>query len=249
MPFTFSHAAIIAPFLVLPKRWYSVTALVVGSMGPDIEYYLRMRIKSDYSHTLAGIFWFDLPVCIVVAFLFHNLIRNSLIDNFPLFLKARFIRYKSFNWNTYFIKYWKVILPSFLTGIVSHILQDSFTHPGLYFTEHIAFLSQYVSIGKISIPVMKLVQHISSVGGILILLWLILRLPKEKGIHSTISYTYWVVVAGSTLLITGLRISTGLDYHKTGHLTVTLITAFFLSLIIAGYSHKKRFITSPGKKI
>ena len=57
MPFTFSHPALILPLKYFPNKWFSLTGLVIGSLTPDFEYFLRMRIKSVYSHTLEGIFW------------------------------------------------------------------------------------------------------------------------------------------------------------------------------------------------
>jgi hypothetical protein len=54
MPFTFSHPAIILPLKYFKKKWFSLTGLVIGSMTPDFEYFVRMRIQSNYSHTIEG---------------------------------------------------------------------------------------------------------------------------------------------------------------------------------------------------
>jgi hypothetical protein len=103
MPFTFSHAAIVLPLRLLPKKWFSLTALVIGSLTPDFEYFIRMKVQSNFSHTILGVFWFDLPFGILLAFLFHNIVRNSLFENLPLPLRSRFIAFNKFNWNRYFI--------------------------------------------------------------------------------------------------------------------------------------------------
>lgn len=81
MPFTFAHPAIILPLPFLNKRWFSLTGLIIGSMIPDFEYFIRMRIQSIYSHTLAGIFWFDLPLALLISFIFHNKVKNLLFQN------------------------------------------------------------------------------------------------------------------------------------------------------------------------
>ena len=47
MPFTFSHPAIVLPF---SKKWFSLTALVTGSIIPDFEYFFKMKGHSDYGH-------------------------------------------------------------------------------------------------------------------------------------------------------------------------------------------------------
>ena len=103
MPFTFSHPAIVLPLKFLPKRWFSLTALVIGSLTPDFEYFIRMKVQSDFSHTFLGIFWFYLPLGILLAFIFHNTVRNSLFDNIPMSLKSRLNRFNEFNWNRYFM--------------------------------------------------------------------------------------------------------------------------------------------------
>ncbi len=120
MPFTFSHPAIILPLKKLPRKYISMTGLIVGSIAPDFEYFLRM--KSKYSHTISGILWYDLPMGILLAFIFHNLIKEALINNMPLFFQSRFLNLRDFNWNSYFKKNWYVVVVSIIIGICSHIL-------------------------------------------------------------------------------------------------------------------------------
>lgn len=83
MPFTFSHAAAVLPFLNNKKM--SATALVVGSMSPDFEYFFRMKMQSELSHTFQGIYLVDFPLSFVVILAFHSVIKKPLIDNSPPF--------------------------------------------------------------------------------------------------------------------------------------------------------------------
>lgn len=85
MPFTFSHPAILLPFLKNKKL--SATALIVGSTSPDLEYFFRMRMQSEISHTFSGIFLIDFPLGFIVMFVFHEIIKKPLIENAPLFSK------------------------------------------------------------------------------------------------------------------------------------------------------------------
>jgi hypothetical protein len=89
MPFTFSHPALILRLTRLPKRWVSATGLVLGSIIPDLEKFLKMNDGNTFSHTFPGMFWFDLPLAILLSFVFHRAVRDSLIDNLPAFLQAR----------------------------------------------------------------------------------------------------------------------------------------------------------------
>ena len=141
MPFTLSHPAAILPLTYLPTRWFSLTGLVIGSLTPDFEYFLRMRLKSLYGHTVAGLFWFDLPLGLALAFIFHNQVRNSLFDNLPPFLGSRFQAFRQFDWNGYFIKNIGIVVVSILVGAASHLLWDSFTHDRGYFVRTIQELA------------------------------------------------------------------------------------------------------------
>ena len=140
MPFTFSHPAIVLPVTYLPKKWYSLSGLIVGSMTPDFEYFIRMKDYSKYSHTWKGLFWFDVPLGLILIFIFHNVVRDILIEYLPFSLNIRFSSFSKFNWNKYFQRNIIVVLISLIVGIASHIFWDSFTHSGGYFFETIPFL-------------------------------------------------------------------------------------------------------------
>src|SRR5687768_8866206 len=142
MSFTFSHPALILPLTFLPKRWYSLTGLIAGSITPDFEYFIRMRMKSEYSHTIPGLFWFDLPLGILLAFIFHLMVRNSLFENLPVIIKSRVFKFRQFNWVKYFIRNWPVVILSVLIGAGSHIFWDSFTHTGGYFVKEVPVFSK-----------------------------------------------------------------------------------------------------------
>ena len=179
MPFTFSHPAIILPLTFLPKKWFSLTGLVIGSLTPDFEYFLRMRIKSNYSHTIDGLFWFDIPLGLLLAFVFHNIVRDSLFDNLPLGLKSKFLSFRKFDWNSHFKKNWLVVIISIFIGAVSHIFWDSFTHDHGYFVQTIPNLANTVNIFTLKIPILKILQHSSTlVGGLVIFFAIYISITK-----------------------------------------------------------------------
>ena len=96
MPFTFSHPAIVLPFNYLPKSWISLTGLVAGSIAPDFEYFLRLEVKSLHSHTLVGLFSFNLPMALLLCFVFHQVVKKTLFKYLPVWFKKRFYRYDNF---------------------------------------------------------------------------------------------------------------------------------------------------------
>ncbi|TXE06475.1 DUF4184 family protein [Gelidibacter salicanalis] len=232
MPFTFSHPAIVLPLTFLPRQWFSLTGLVIGSLTPDFEYFLRMRIKSNYSHTIDGLFWFDLPLGMLLAFLFHNNVRDRLFDNLPTFLKSRFLTFKQFDWNRHFKRNSLIVTISILIGAASHIFWDSFSHDHGYFVQTIPALQNSVYFLGRQIPILKILQHSSTLLGGLVIAFAIYKLPTYKTENENINLKYWAILVGLTLTIISVRLLSGLDFKQYGNVIVTAISAGLISLTI-----------------
>lgn len=211
-----------------------MTGLIIGSLSPDFEYFLRTRVYSTFSHTWLGLFWFDLPLAIVLAFIFHLVVRDKLIDNLPAFLWKRFIVFKKFKWFDYFKNNFLFVIISASFGIATHILWDSFTHEQGQFVQRIDFLKHTFSIAGYSIPLYKLLQHLSTIAGAVIIFFAVSQLPKDEKIRSqkTIFY-FWLFVIIISLLFLSIRLFTGLDYKQYGDVIVTIISGGLLGLLVA----------------
>jgi len=238
MPFTFSHPAIVLPLTYLPNRWFSLTGLIIGSLTPDFEYFLRMRIKSNYSHTIDGLFWFDLPLGLLLAFVFHNIVRDSLLKNLPVILKSRFSEARQFNWNRHFKDNWLVVMISILIGTASHILWDSFTHDNGYFVQIIPVLQSSIDLFGVQIPFLKISQHSSTLIGALAIFFAIYKLPSKKVEEHDVSIKYWIVFASLTLMIIVIRLLSGLELKQYGDVIVTTTSACLLSLFLTSLISK-----------
>lgn len=232
MPFTFTHPAIILPFTYLNRKWFSLTGLVIGSLTPDFEYFLRMKVKSNYSHTLWGMLWFDLPLGLILAFIFHNLVRDNLFKNSPTLFKSRLSKFRQFDWNYFFKKNWLIVLISLLIGITSHLFWDSFTHSSGYFVVKNSLLRYNINLLGNEIPVYKILQHGSSLIGGLIIAIAFNKLPVDKNITNKIKLNYWMSIAVLTFLIISIRIISGLKINQYGNIIVTAISAVIVSLIL-----------------
>lgn len=232
MPFTFAHPAIVLPLTYLTKRYLSLTGLVIGSMTPDFEYFIRMTIKSNYSHSINGLFWFDLPLGLLITFIFHNLVRNKLFDNLPQFLKSRLFVFKQFEWNKHFKSYWMVVICSILIGAASHLLWDSFTHEHGYFVQIIPALQSFITLFGAKIPVLKILQHASTLIGAITIGLAIYKLPSNNVEKESTNLKYWLAVIGLSLIIIAARFLTGLQFKEYGNVIVTAISAGLISLIV-----------------
>lgn len=232
MPFTFSHPALVLPLAYLPRKWFSLTGLVIGSMSPDVEYFVRMRLQSHYSHTLVGLFCFDVPVGVVLAYIFHHIIRDGLVDHMPGWLKGRFARFKGFDWNGYFKKHWATVIVSLGLGTASHLLWDSFTHGTGYFVNQFPELAHRIGVLGVNLPGYRWVQHVSSVAGMLGVVYAIWKMPVESGVRGDVSLTYWGTFFVLVLSIVFIRGFGDIDYRVVGHFMVTGISASFLALAL-----------------
>ena len=241
MPFTFAHPAIVLPFGYLPQRWVSMTGLIIGSLAPDFEYFLRMKVQSNYSHTFAGIFWFDLPLAVLLAFVFHGIVRNPLIENAPKFLYQRFSPFQNFSWPQYFKTNILIVILSCLIGALTHILWDSFTHESGFVISNIPFLkSSLLIIGK-EIPVYKLLQHSSTSLGFLIISYTLWNLPKAIVLQRSKEKPFWIIVLLIALLVMLLKFFTGLHISAYGNIIVTCISAVFIGLLASSVFCKLSF--------
>ena len=231
MPFTFSHPAIILP-LSKYQKYFSLSALIVGSISPDVEYFIRMNVKAEYGHSIPGVFYFDLPLSVLILFIFHNLIKNQLIDNLPAFFRKRFISFTAFQWSNYFITYWPRVCLSIIIGAFSHIFWDNFTHRSGYFVKKLSLLNKDIHILMTELPVYNFLQHLSTIVGGGIILWFVYKMPfsfAEKR-ESPKVYYYWGLISLFTILIMLVKYRNGIDIKYYGNIIVSLISAFSLGL-------------------
>ena len=235
MPFTFSHPAIVLPATLLPKRFYSLTGLIIGSTAPDFEYFIRMKGLSTYSHRISGILWFDLPLGLLLAFVFHGIIRDTLVSNLPKIFGARLARFCNFSWTDYFKKHWLIVIVSLMVGAASHIIWDGFTHDNGFFVRHSAELQQQIWLVDYSYPLSEILQHLSSVvGGVFILLF-ILQLPKDEQYKSSFNLNYWITTIFISLIIIAYRVFVGLDYREFHETIVTVISCGLMAITVTSW--------------
>lgn len=230
MPFTFAHPAIVLP-LAKYQKWFSLTGLTIGSMSPDFEYFLRMEITSHYSHRVIGVFLFDLPVSLLVTLIFHHIIRNPMIENLPTCLYQRFNVYRILNWTQYAVNHGFILIVSILIGIISHLIWDAFTHQSGIFVMRFPYLQQTVMWDS---PIYKLLQHGSTLLGMIFIGLFIFYQPKISTEKPSVSLRYWVSVLGITLLIFTIRALLSSSFN-IGHMVVTGIMACFISLVLVSW--------------
>ncbi|MGG3882840.1 DUF4184 family protein [Brevibacillus panacihumi] len=210
MPFTFAHPAIVLPFY--KNRWFSFSALVFGSMSPDFEYFLRMQPYSVYSHTIAGLFFFNLPLVFVISFLFHQVVKWPMLTCLPEWCRKGLLPIAMTAWRPTSWRSIVIFVYSALLGSLSHIVWDSFTHQGAYAVDRLAFLQETLYVAGREVPVFKFFQHGSTLLGLVVIAIHLIRLcfmnrslsfqrvctPLEK-------WFYWICVGVIGVVFAGIH--------------------------------------------
>jgi hypothetical protein len=166
MPFTVSHVAAALPFRKLKPVW---SALVIGTMAPDFEYFLRLTDEDRTGHHFPALVIFTFPLALLVFWLFEFYVRAPILELFPLGLQRRLQNaVKSRR-----ITGWKSLAATvawIVLGMATHLVWDWFTHPHTWIWEHWSWMRQKVAVPFHPPVVMnKLVQLASSLLGLAIL--------------------------------------------------------------------------------
>ena len=235
MPFTPAHPAIVLP--LINRKIFSATGLIVGSISPDFEYFFKAKVSGIYGHTVPGIFYFDLPVCLLIAFGFHLLIKESFIDNLPAFLQRRFNSCRTFDFKNYFKLNYRAFTLSSLVGAGSHLLWDSFTHNGTYFVQNFSFYQgSYILFQGAKYPLWYALQHVSTFTGLIIVVMYIFFMPINPSCVVTVpKLSYWIPLILLSIIFFVFRFTLFQARFDLGNAVVTSISAILLSICLVSF--------------
>jgi hypothetical protein len=160
MPFTPSHAVAILPFARTPLP---AAALVIGSMAPDLQYFVPLSLTRQASHSWPGIITIDLPIGIVALLLWVYLLRGPVLDYSPPWLRERMrpiapVRNR--------LVHAALVLVAIEIGVLTHLLLDLPTHGGWLADQ---WTWMYGSIGPVTI--LRLLHAGASLVGAAIIAW------------------------------------------------------------------------------
>jgi hypothetical protein len=199
MPFTLAHPAAVLPFRRFGARHTSLSALVLGSMMPDLGYFFALRVPAALTHSVAGIFLFCLPAGLLAYILFHAILRQPMIALAPDAVAGRLDMAQP--WFPRTAGSLIVIVLSIVLGAATHLGWDAFTHAHTAVTRHIELLRALVGpAGGPQVRVYKVLQYFSGVLGLAILAasvakWMRLTAPARSEPYLSRRYRL-AVIAG-----------------------------------------------------
>ncbi len=249
MPFTLSHPALILPLNLLPKKWVSLTGLIIGSIAPDLQSYFTTGAEKAHSHTWAGILWFCIPVGLLLSFIYHLVVREMLITHLPKFLQIKFIRYKDVQWVSLFRKTWPVIILSIIVGAASHLFWDSFSHFDGYFIRNNPSWQGNMNVFGRSTEIPFVIQYVNTVVGMLVIIYAILQVPRCRNVRiRVVIMKYWLIIGVITLILTFFRLES-LQGTKLDDMLTSIMSAFALALITTSILFRNGTIRDAWKSI
>lgn len=126
MPFMLVHPAAALPFYRRLGRYGVLSALIIGSLTPDMHYFLPLAVSRSAAHSVSGLIWFCWPVGIALYLLFHLLLKQPLALLLPRVIATRVAPW--LHPGRLPDASWSAVSMSLLVGAVTHIAWDAFTH-------------------------------------------------------------------------------------------------------------------------
>lgn len=200
MPYPIAHPAAVLPLVGPMGRFAVPSALVIGSIVPDLWYFVPLASR-DASHSVAGLFFFCLPAGLVAYLTYHVLLKQPLVALMPG-------RLAPFGAQRLPPHRWRAVLLCLLVGAATHVAWDSFTHEEGWMVQAFSALQvQLFAIGAYPLHVFQLLQHASTLAGTAFVIWwawrAYKRLPAVTGSEVFSRATRFWIIAGLAAVAAG----------------------------------------------
>lgn len=245
MPFTLAHPAAVMPLRRI--RYLPTIALVIGSLLPDLPYYLPSRVHTQAwldLHSLSGsaVIGIPLGMLILAAVVF---LRRELTALMPE--RAKWVAMREAETLVNRPVNWLLAVPALLIGSWTHILWDGFTHGGTWITRRVDALNAPVNLFDLYTgPLSHALQYVSSIVGLLIIAcWYRLAVgaapphldvarnrPHRRRVLSGV--TVAALVIGTLHALRGVQVTEARVYFVIYLLLTRTVAWFMLLYILAG---------------
>lgn len=208
MPFTGSHPAAVLPFM---RLGLPASALVIGSLAPDLPYYLPTPFTAVATHTPAAVLGANLLLGLAAFLLWHLLLVPPLIWVAPAGLQRRIpdrLRGGLTSRLATGGDLGRVCLAQII-GASTHLAWDAFTHAEMWGPRNLPWLNT----GILALPLYRWLQFASSLVGLAIIGWAATRwwrnAPSDgpaAPVHPGLRWGFAVVMVGWAGLATAREV-------------------------------------------
>ncbi|WP_293350691.1 MULTISPECIES: DUF4184 family protein [unclassified Microcoleus] len=210
MPFTIAHPIAAAPIWLLSKRKLDLLAIAIGTMIPDLQYFIALKPVRSIGHSFQGVFVEGIPCSLVLLLVFHLVFKHPLVALAPSQVADRLPPIKRFSF--FPLSRFLIIIASIAIGGISHIVWDDFTHSTGWFVVNFPLLQSKI----VSLPLYKLLQYGSGIFGlcglsIWFLVWLLNTQPRQR--QETLPISWKLLATGCILLTSGIFAAIAIKLH------------------------------------
>ena len=256
MPFTFAHPIFAWPLKRLSPNRLSTTGLVLGSMAPDFEYFLRLEPYRGIGHTLPGLFVQAIPLSVLFAFAFHGLIKKPLALHLPsvLRLDARACSLIG-EWRLRSVRDWFYFFVSIAIGFLTHVAVDGVTHARGFFASRLPVL-RLTAVGHM--PLYQFLQYGLSVLGLAVIagffLWRLARCKPDPLGPARVSaghkVRFWLITFAVAAVVVAVKLHAIGSANHLGTVVVAPISGFILGVTLASAAARRWMAGggTPGKR-
>ncbi|MFC4101413.1 DUF4184 family protein [Paenibacillus xanthanilyticus] len=246
MPFTFAHPAFALPIKRTAPRYLSTTGLVLGSMAPDFEYFANLEPHATIGHSVWGLLLHALPLSVLLAALFHLVVKKQLALHLPSVFALDRRAYRLLGpWKLNTLRAWIVFLCSVIIGFLTHVVLDAFTHQSGYTVLRWPLLQQPALFG---LPLYKCLQHGLSLTGLLFLAFLTaaaLRRAKTDQVSLPVVSSrrkarFWLMAVLVAAIVAAVKLIVSDSGNTLGILVVSPLSGFCLGLVVSSIVFGRR---------
>lgn len=248
MPFTGSHPAAVIPLF---RTGLVPSALVIGSMIPDLPYFLPVPVSSVVTHSAVGVASADLALGLLVFALWVTWVAPVLVALSPTSLRDRLAPELPVTVGHHLRSLAAIaaVVASLSVGAGTHVIWDEFTHPDRWGTQHFAWLATTHG----ALPGYRWAQYASGLVGAAVIATTSLqwwrntppttrcqRIPAQSR-RATVRAFALVIGCGLAGAAAGLANGLGGDYRRLGFLAITWALGAGLAGLLAVVA-----VTYPG---
>jgi len=165
MPYSLSHAIVALPIRVVARNKIPLAAVIVGSVSPDIPYFIALTPVHAPGHSIMGALVYCLLPSFLILAVWYRWLEIHTLQLFGL-PQARHNFSKS-----YLVR----IAIGVLIGVYSHVLWDATSHYNGIFVAQ----SEFWNTRYYALPLFKWNQYVSGVLGLLALLIWYIKLWRD----------------------------------------------------------------------
>jgi hypothetical protein len=224
MPLPLAHPAAALPLRRFCPRRLSFPALVIGSITPDLGYFLGRFDVEDFAHRPLGIVVFCLPVGLLLTAILFAL-RARVVEFLPDYQRRLFLPVCQRPRAS-----WAIILISLMIGVLLHIALDGFTHNDGWAVERVSALqTPLFSLAGRTLRVNHLLWYATSFGGVAWLYFVYERWRRMSNNTATAQTNRTILF--QSLLVGALCLIVG-GMHHWFHGAIGFFAPLFLSALL-----------------